>query len=74
MYQRETGSTLELAGTNVTKSRNIVIHSKAPHTASQILHAIQLLDLSDIAIMRRHISDFHCPSDILLAEIELDVP
>jgi hypothetical protein len=40
IYRRETGSTLELAGANVTKSGNIVIHSKAPHTASQILHAI----------------------------------
>ena len=64
---------MELAGANVTKSGNIVIHLKAPHTASQILHAIQLLDLSDITIMGQHIPDFHCPSDILL-EVKLDVP
>ena len=50
IYQHETGSPLELAGTNVTKSGNIVIHSKASHTASQILHAIQLCDPSDIAL------------------------
>jgi hypothetical protein len=73
IYRRETGSTLELAGANVTKSGNIVIHSKAPHTASQILHAIRLSDPSDIALAGQHIPDFDCPSDIL-PEIELDVP
>jgi hypothetical protein len=73
IYQHETGSTLELAGTNVMKSGNIVIHSKAPHTASQILHAIRLSDPSDIALAGQHILDFDCPSDIL-PEIELDMP
>ena len=73
IYQRETGSPLELTGANVTKSGNIVIHSKAPHTASQILHTIQLSDPSDIALAGQHILDFDCPSDIL-PETELDVP
>jgi hypothetical protein len=73
MYRGETGSALELAGVNVTKSGNIVIHSKAPHTASQILYAIQLSDPSDIAILGQHIPDFHWPSDVL-PKVELDVP
>jgi len=73
IYQHETDSTLELAGANVMKSGNIVIHSKTPHTASQILHAIQLSYSSDIALAGQHIPDFDCPSNIL-PETELDMP
>ena len=55
------------------KFGNIVIHSKTPHTASQILHAIRLSDPSDIALVGQHTLDFDCPSNILL-ETKLDVP
>jgi hypothetical protein len=72
-YRRNICSTLELAGANVTKSGNVVIHTKAPQTASQLLHVIQLNECSDIAIAGQAIPDFQCPTDIL-PEVELDVP
>jgi len=72
-YQRHTCLNLELAGANVTRSGNIVIHTKAPHTASQLLDAIQLSGIEDVTHAGEHIPGFICPIDIL-PEIELDKP
>jgi hypothetical protein len=72
-YRINIGAELELAGANVTRSGNVVIHTKAPHTASQLLYAIQLAGFEDIAYAGQAIPDFDCPDDIL-PEVELDVP
>ena len=46
---------------------------KAPHMASQILHAIQLGEHTNIALTGQNIPDFHCPNDII-PEVELNLP
>ena len=73
VYRHENCSTLELAGANITRSGNIVAHMKAPHTASRVLHAIQLGYHSEVTQASLDIPDFHCLTDIL-PEVELDVP
>ena len=73
MYRTNIGTELELAGASVTRSRNVVIHTKAPHTASQLLHAIQLAGFKSVAYAGQAILDFDCPNNIL-PEVELDVP
>lgn len=57
----------------MTRSGNVAIHTKAPHTASQLLYAIQLAGFEDVVYAGQAIPDFNCPDDIL-PEVELDVP
>ena len=73
IYQINIGAELGLLGANVTRSGNVVIHTKAPHTASQLLYAIQLAEFEDIAYAGQAILNFDCPGDII-PEVKLDVP
>jgi hypothetical protein len=58
---------------NITKSGNVVIHTKAPHTASQVLQVIQLNDSHDVALAGKEIPGFSCPMEYT-PSVELDVP
>lgn len=72
-YRRNTCADLKLAGAHITKSGSVVIHTKAPHTASQLREVIQLGYQSEVNLAGTNIPGFTCPDDIM-PEVELDVP
>jgi hypothetical protein len=72
MYLHKTGSTLEFAGANVMRSGNIVIHTKAPHTASEVLQIIHLNNSVNVTLAGKDMPSFSCPD--FPPEVELDIP
>jgi hypothetical protein len=72
-YHHDTGLALELAGANIMKSGNVIIHMKAPHTALQVLQVIQLNDSHDVMLAGKEIPGFSCLMDYA-PSVELDVP
>ncbi len=73
-YLDSSDPNLELAGANVTRSGNIVIHTKAPHTtALQVQQILQLHENNDVGLSGRLIPGFSCPTHYR-PEVELDIP
>ena len=72
-YRRNTCADLKLAGVHITKSGSVVIHTKAPHTASQLCEVIQLGYQLEVNLAGNNILGFICSDDIM-PEVVLNIP
>ncbi|KAF8954927.1 hypothetical protein BDZ97DRAFT_1862202, partial [Flammula alnicola] len=73
--EKQLDNPVSIAGANVTRSGNIVIHTKAPHTATQLRDTLLHDEAKPLrrAAKFNHIPDFSAPSEVI-PHLELDVP
>ncbi|KAF8958796.1 hypothetical protein BDZ97DRAFT_2078445 [Flammula alnicola] len=73
--EKQLDNPVSITGANVTRSGNIVIHTKAPYTATQLRDTLLHDEAKPLrrAAKFNHIPDFSAPSEVI-PHLELDVP